>query len=142
LPDNPHSLHEQVENSVTYTGTHDNDTTLGWFESLDDGAKHWIMEQLTPLARDKIAQANLPEELLLSMPWPLIIAGLESVASRVIVPMQDFLRLDSSQRMNVPGTSEGNWGWQFDWSQVPEELAIHIKTLVFHSNRLGDLHEK
>ncbi|WEJ63125.1 4-alpha-glucanotransferase [Thiomicrorhabdus lithotrophica] len=142
LPDNPHSLHEQVENSVTYTGTHDNDTTLGWFESLDDGAKHWIMEQLTPLARDKIAQANLPEELLLSMPWPLIVAGFESVASRVIVPMQDFLMLDSSHRMNIPGTSEGNWGWQFDWSQVPEELAVHIKTLVFHSNRLGDLHEK
>ncbi|MEA1988898.1 MAG: 4-alpha-glucanotransferase, partial [Pseudomonadota bacterium] len=83
-----------------------------------------------------------PETLSVTMPWPLIIAGLESVATRVIVPMQDFLILDSSHRMNVPGTSEGNWGWQFDWSQVPEELAGHIKALVLHSNRLGDIHEK
>ena len=142
LPDNPHSLYEQVENSITYTGTHDNDTSLGWFESLDDGAKHWVMEQLTPLVKDKLAKTGLPEELSFNMPWPLIIAALESVAARVIVPMQDFLMLDASQRMNVPGTSEGNWGWQFDWSQVPDELAEHIKALVIHSNRLGDVHEK
>lgn len=135
LPDNPHSLHEQVVNSVAYTGTHDNDTTIGWFESLDDGAKKWVMEQLQPLASAIVAEKGLDESLSYTMPWPLIIAGLSSVAQRVIVPMQDFLMLDGPHRMNVPGTSEGNWTWQFSWQQVPEDLAETIHRLVKQSQR-------
>ena len=132
LPDNPHSLHEQVENSVTYTGTHDNDTTLGWFESLDDGAKHWVVEQLQAGNVEKLQQANLPVE----MPWLLISAAFNTVAQRVIVPMQDFLMLDGEHRMNVPGTAEDNWRWQFAWSAESKALASHLRVLLQQTNRL------
>jgi len=135
LPDNPHALNEQVENSVTYTGTHDNDTSLGWFENENDGTKSWVMQQLMPLAEKKLAETELLEEYAHTMPWPLIIAAFESVAQRVIVPMQDFLMLDSSNRMNIPGVCEGNWRWQFSWSQVPENLASNIRILIEASGR-------
>ena len=131
LPDNPHSLYEQIENSITYTGTHDNDTSLGWFESLDEGAKHWVLEQLMPLSEAELNQAGLPK----SMPWPLIVAGLKTVADTVIVPMQDWLALNSKHRMNIPGTPEDNWRWQFDWSQLPEDAAEKIATLIRQTER-------
>ncbi|WP_051640635.1 4-alpha-glucanotransferase [Thiomicrorhabdus sp. Milos-T2] len=135
LPDNPHSLHEQVNHSVTYTGTHDNDTTIGWFESLDEGAKNWVMQQLQPLAEEVVAKAGLDKSLAYTMPWPLVIAGFNSVAERVIVPMQDFLMLDGAHRMNVPGTSEGNWTWQFNWQQLPDNLAQNINALTQQAKR-------
>ena len=135
LPDNPHALDEQVENSVTYTGTHDNDTSLGWFESENDGTKNWVMEQLMPLVEQKLATTELLESYAKPMPWPLIIAALDSKAQRVIVPMQDFLMLDGKHRMNVPGVCEGNWTWQFDWAQVPANLAANIRILIEQSGR-------
>ena len=133
LPDNPHALSDQVENSVTYTGTHDNDTTLGWFESLDDGAKDWILGQLKPVVDEKLKLTQLEA----NMPWPLVVAALDSVAQRVIVPMQDFLMLDSSHRMNIPGTPEGNWSWQFQWTQVSDGLAEDIYSLLEQTKRLS-----
>lgn len=132
LPDNPHSLHEQVHNSVTYTGTHDNDTSLGWFNTLDDAAKVWVVEQIMPQVAHQLSAANLPH----MMPWPLIAAALNSVAQRVIVPMQDFLMLDSAHRMNIPGVAEGNWRWQFDWAQVPDSLALQLHELLTQTQRL------
>jgi 4-alpha-glucanotransferase len=132
LPDNPHSLHEQVPNSVTYTGTHDNDTSLGWFNTLDASAQAWVIEQLMPQVAHQLSAAHLPH----TMPWPLIAAALNSVAQRVIVPMQDFLMLDSAHRMNVPGVAEGNWRWQFDWAQVPDSLAFQLHDLLTHTQRL------
>lgn len=134
LPDNPHSIHEQVENSVTYTGTHDNDTSLGWFtHSLDEGSQHWVLEQLMPIAEPLLTQAGLPKQ----MPWPLIAVALSSVAQRVMVPMQDILSLNSEHRMNVPGVADDNWHWQFQWSQVPEALAPQLRTLVQSTHRLS-----
>ena len=131
LPDNPHSLYEQVENAITYTGTHDNDTTLGWFESLDDGAKSWILQQIMPISEAQLDQVGLSKK----MPWPLIVAGLNTVADTVIVPMQDWLMLDGAHRMNVPGKPEGNWRWQFDWSQVPDDLASKVAVLIRQAKR-------
>ncbi|GKT11867.1 MAG: 4-alpha-glucanotransferase [Thiomicrorhabdus sp.] len=132
LPDNPHALNEQVEHSVAYTGTHDNDTTLGWFESLDEGTQSWILGQLTPVVDEKLKLTQLEA----NMPWPLVVAALDSVAQRVIVPMQDFLMLDSSHRMNIPGVPDGNWRWQFQWSQVSDDLAENIFTLLEQTNRI------
>lgn len=122
LPDNPHSPASQVENSVVYTGTHDNDTTLGWLDDLHPGTRDWMLTQVALGAGE--------------MPWPLIVTALESVAQWAIVPMQDWLALDGSHRMNVPGTTEGNWGWQFQWEQVPDALAERIRHEVEQSNRL------
>lgn len=122
LPDNPHSLEGQVENSVVYTGTHDNDTTMGWLEDLHPGTRDWMLGQVASEAGE--------------MPWPLIVSALRSVARCAIIPMQDWLGLDGSHRMNVPGTTEGNWGWQFQWEQVPSDLASRINYWLEQSNRL------
>lgn len=123
LPDNPHAPNELVENSVVYTGTHDNDTSLGWFNSLDQATREWVLSQLAHDVGD--------------MPWPLIVTAMQSVAKRVIVPMQDFLGLDSEHRMNVPGTTERNWQWQFDWDDVPDELDARIYKWVKQTKRLN-----
>lgn len=122
LPDNPHSLAEQVENSVVYTGTHDNDTTLGWWQLIDnEDHRNWILSQLPKTD--------------LAMPWPMIAAAMHSVAKLAIIPMQDFLGLDNSARMNIPGVADGNWTWQFQWSQLTPELTSQIEALVMESGR-------
>lgn len=133
LPDNPHSLDEQVENSVTYTGTHDNDTTLGWYNSLDPGTEYWVREQLAARVGGLLTELQLPSK----MPWPLIAAALNTVAQRVIVPMQDWLMLDSAHRMNVPGVPDGNWRWQFGWEQIPAGLEQNIKALIERTERMS-----
>jgi 4-alpha-glucanotransferase len=131
LPDNPHALEEQIENSVAYTGTHDNDTSVGWFTDLDEDAKAWVWEQLIKRTESLLQKAELPQE----MPWPLIAAAMQSVAQRVVVPMQDFLMLDSEHRMNVPGVAEGNWRWQMEWSQILEDLPPKIQQLLTLTER-------
>ena len=117
LPDNPHALNEQVMNSVVYTGTHDNETALGWWHGIhEDHHRDWIMGQL---------DGEVGE-----MPWPLINAALHSPACMAIVPLQDFLGLDNQARMNVPGTIENNWLWQYDGSSLTSALANRIAHLV------------
>lgn len=122
LPDNPHAPDSLVANSVVYTGTHDNDTTLGWLEELHPGTRDWMQQQVALEAGE--------------MPWPLIVTALQSVAERVIIPMQDWMGLDGSHRMNVPGTVGDNWLWQFQWQQLSEGLAARIRYWVEQSNRL------
>ena len=108
---NPYLPHNHAPLSVVYTGTHDNDTTVGWFDSLDDNTRqHYI--NYCGCADDAI-----------DMPWDLIRLALSSVAQLAVIPMQDVLCLDTDQRMNTPGTTEGNWQWRFDWQQVTPELA-------------------
>ncbi|MDO6681712.1 MULTISPECIES: 4-alpha-glucanotransferase [unclassified Oceanobacter] len=129
LPDNPHALTEQVENSVVYTGTHDNETTLGWWQALqDDGQKHWILSQL---------DLHVGE-----MPWPLIDAALQSPAYMAIMPLQDFLGLDNQSRMNTPGTIVDNWHWRYQPQQLTEALAQRIATLVDRCERYPAEQEK
>ena len=108
--DNPHSLSNQMENSVVYTGTHDNDTTLGWFESLDQHTSRMVKSRLSVCEGE--------------MPWPVIVAALNSPAQWAIIPMQDLLGLGSEARMNVPGTMENNWLWRFNWSQVSTKFDV------------------
>ena len=115
-PGNPYLPFHHDRDAVVYTGTHDNDTTLGWYQSLDDAARDHIDDYL-----------GHPGE---PMPWPLIRCALGSRADLAVVPMQDLLGLDGSQRMNLPGTSEGNWRWRFDWSQVEPDLADRVLGLV------------
>ncbi len=114
--DNFYLPHNHEKNCVVYTGTHDNDTTLGWFESLNDDEKHRVYEYLG-FSRT-------------SMPYTLIGTALGSVANLAILPMQDILELGADDRMNVPGTSEGNWGWHFDWDQLTDERARRLTNLI------------
>jgi len=113
---NPYLPHNQETDSVVYTGTHDNNTTVAWFEELDDDGKHNVMDYL-----------GHPTE---AMPWPLIRSALASVATTAIIPMQDLLGLGEGNRMNTPGTTSGNWQWRFDWEQVPENLADRLHHLL------------
>ncbi len=121
LPDNPHAPTSLIAQSVVYTGTHDNDTSLGWFDSLAPDTQHWVLSQLPDAG---------------AMPWPLIAGAMASPAERVIVPMQDFLGLSSDARMNTPGTTEHNWRWRFNWADVPADLARRIRDLVAAHGRV------
>jgi 4-alpha-glucanotransferase len=114
--DNFYLPHNHEKNSVVYTGTHDNDTTLGWFNSLNDHEKYRIYEYL---GFSKVA-----------MPWELVGVALGSVSNLAIIPMQDILELGSEDRMNIPGTSGGNWKWRFQWSQLTNEQAERLGHLV------------
>lgn len=113
---NPYLPHNCVPNSVIYTGTHDNDTTLGWYESCDAGVCKALDDYL-----------GFPAAA--TMPWPLIRSALASVSRLAVVPMQDLLELDSRHRMNTPGTTEDNWQWGFDWTQLPLDLAERLRHL-------------
>lgn len=112
---NPYLPHQHTPNSVSYTGTHDNDTTMGWFESLDDNGKARVYQYL--------GDSNE------AMPWLLIRASLATVSRLAVIPMQDLLGLDTCHRMNVPNTIEGNWSWRFDWDMVDEHCAPRLKNL-------------
>jgi 4-alpha-glucanotransferase len=120
-PDNPYLNHRHRRNDIVYTGTHDNDTTLGWFESLDAATRARVY-----------AYYGNPDE---GMPWMLIRQAMASPADTAIIPWQDFLGLDGRHRMNTPGTTQGNWHWRFDWSQVPQDLAARIRQLLLSNQR-------
>ncbi len=115
-PDNPYLPHNHRRNSVVYTGTHDNDTTLGWYNGLNQHARSIVMEYL-----------GQPAE---PMPWPLVRAAYSSVAMLAVVPLQDVLALDTEHRMNTPGTTSGNWQWRFGWDMVAPDLAERLRHMV------------
>ena len=108
--------HNYDHNCVVYTGTHDNDTTLGWYNSLNDHDKDRVYNYLG------FSQA--------AMPYLLIGTAFSSVANLAIVPMQDILELGSEDRMNTPGTTEGNWKWRFSWEQLTDEQVTKVSGLV------------
>ncbi|MEE9396519.1 MAG: 4-alpha-glucanotransferase [Methylococcales bacterium] len=105
--ENTYLPHNHNPNSVVYTGTHDNDTTLSWYNSLSEEQQNNIKDYL---GRESVR-----------MPLSLVRVALASVAQLAIIPMQDVLGLGGEHRMNTPGTTEGNWGWRLSWDQVDEE---------------------
>jgi 4-alpha-glucanotransferase len=113
---NPYLPFRHDRDSVVYTGTHDNDTSLGWYNSIDGATRAYVDEYL-----------GAPSE---AMPWPLIRCALASRSHLAILPMQDILGLDSAHRMNIPGTSEGNWSWRFSWDQVAPELPARLSRII------------
>jgi 4-alpha-glucanotransferase len=127
---NPYLPHNIEQNSVAYTGTHDNDTTLGWYLQLDDGAKKHLHQALG-------GDVNLNS---LEMPAALVDMVMASNANMAIVPMQDILALDSSHRMNIPGTIEKNWLWRFKWNMLTVEQLDTIKQAIARHNRAAHHH--
>jgi len=113
---NPYLPWNYPHNAVVYTGTHDNDTTLGWFNGLNDDERRRVY--------DCIGHSSE------SMPWALINAAFASVAKLAVIPLQDVLCLGSSDRMNTPGTTEGNWRWRFNWWQLTDEKVAILAHLV------------
>jgi len=115
VADNPYLPHHHQSDSVAYTGTHDNDTTLGWYQALDDQTKNHIT--------DYFGRSN--EDIA----WQFNRIALQSVAQLAVLPMQDILALDGTHRMNVPGTTEGNWAWSFEWDQLEQDTSERLKHL-------------
>ncbi|MDP3332523.1 MAG: 4-alpha-glucanotransferase, partial [Methylococcaceae bacterium] len=107
--DNPYLPHNIEANSVAYTGTHDNDTSLGWYDALDEQQRELV---------DAYIRLSHSEGYEPSMPTDLIDMVFESNSQLAIIPMQDLLALDSTHRMNTPGTCTGNWHWRFNWLQL------------------------
>ncbi len=116
--DNIYLPHHHVPNAVVYTGTHDNNTTLGWFQELDEGTRRHLFAYLGG------TQESIP------LPEGLVRVALASVARLAIVPMQDVLGLDGEHRMNRPGVADGCWRWRFQWDQVKPEIAGHYRYLM------------
>jgi len=113
--DNPHLPHMHEPDCVVYTGTHDNDTTIGWFSTLDGESLRRVefFLRLTPGA----------------MPDALIRSTLGSVARLAVLPVQDVLRLGSEARLNTPGTSTGNWSWKLPAGSLTPQLARECRLL-------------
>ncbi len=119
--------HNFPRERVVYTGTHDNDTTMGWWTSTGEGDS---TRDAGEVAREKdyarrYLGTNDPE-----MNWVLIRTALASVANTVLVPMQDVLGLGSEARMNLPGRQAGNWGFRFTWEQVTPDVTSRLRALV------------
>lgn len=121
-PDNPYLPHRHGEHSVVYTGTHDNDTTMGWWRSLDEHTRDAVRRLLPDPGEE--------------MPWALIRLALASTSRLAVVPAQDLLGLGSESRMNTPGTDHGNWGWQAPAGAFDADLAARVRALVSAAGRL------
>lgn len=112
-PNNPHLPEKYPENCVCYTGTHDNNTSLGFIKNALPDEKE-MMNKL------------FPETDELKAPLNLIKGAMESAADTVIIPIQDYLLLDESARMNVPGIPKGNWSFRVKNDYISEELKSRI----------------
>ncbi len=107
--DNAYLPHHFINNMVVYAGTHDNDTTIGWFKSASEHERAFVCKYLRTNGKD--------------INWDLIHAASLSVADIVIHTMQDVLGLDSEHRMNLPGIPDGNWEWRFSWEQLAAQQS-------------------
>jgi 4-alpha-glucanotransferase len=121
--DNPHALANLSEDVVVYPGTHDNDTTVGWYQALDEATQHQVRSALG-VDGSTIA-------------WDLVVRAWQSPARLAIASAQDVLGLDGDHRMNTPGASVGNWGWRMPagwWNQGVNE---RLRALTEATGRAG-----
>ena len=122
---NIHMPHNHIANAIVYTGTHDNNTTRGWFENEMKGpARKRLSDYLghKPAARD--------------ISWELMRVAMSSVARLAVVPMQDILSLGASARMNYPAKATGNWFWRMRDGQLTARLAGKLRDLTATCGRL------
>ncbi len=120
---NPYLPHNYVRNCVVYTGTHDNDTTVGWYGSLPE-CERAVLQAYLGHHPDDISQD------LIRLAWG-------SVATIAIAPVQDLLRLGSESRMNIPGVGEGNWEWRLLPGQLTEEACKELQFLTAFYGRMS-----
>lgn len=116
-PGNPFLPFNYSRNFVVYTGTHDNDTTVGWFNQANDYEKQNLLLYLGCVSPEGIH-------------WDLIRLALSSIANQAIIPLQDILGLGTEARMNFPSTAEGNWDWRYEPQALTEQLSDRLKILT------------
>ncbi len=121
-PENPYLPHNHVPNCVVYTGTHDNNTSVGWFQGLTEEERERVRAYL---GRDGADIA-----------WDLLRLALMSVADLVVIPFQDVLRLGAEARMNTPGLLGQNWAWRFRAEALNDGLASGLRFLTAVYDRL------
>jgi len=115
---NTHLPHNYIPNAVVYTGTHDNETTIGWFKSAKKKAPH--IQHCLKYLKSSGKEIN----------WDMISAAYGSVATIAIVPMQDVLGLDNSARMNTPSTTHDNWSWRLSQEQFDSVDLQRLKDIA------------
>ena len=123
--------HNYPENSVVYTGTHDNDTTRGWYHSTDKATRDF--------AKEYINTQRLDED---DLAWDFIRLAMSSIARLCITPMQDLLNLDDKARINVPSTLGGNWTWRMEKGQFDEKTVERLKCMTWLYERLPEKENK
>jgi len=123
FPDNPHKPANITIDTIVYTGTHDNDTCVGWFDGLPSHERDFVFEVLGVPPTDDIADL-------------MIRTAMQSRGGLAMVPLQDLLSLGGEARMNTPGVSDGNWRWRFAWDMLDTDLAERIRTMTEESGRL------
>lgn len=119
-----HLPHRYAEDTVAYTGTHDNDTTQGWWDAAGEQERGAVEDLLGPVADRPV--------------WPLIRAAEASVAQMAVVPAQDLLSLGTEARMNTPSVPAGNWSWRVPENSWAPELAAQLAALVEVVDRDND----
>jgi 4-alpha-glucanotransferase len=113
--------HNYVRNCVGYTGTHDNDTTVGWFSTATEAERQFCLRYLNRNGK--------------TIAWDLIRLLWESVDEVALAPMQDFLSLGSDARMNFPGTLGGNWSWRMPEAAFDKHLCSQIQEMKYLYSR-------
>ena len=121
-PNNSYLPHNYEKNCVVYTGTHDNDTSRGWYENATEFEKDYLRRYMN-------TDGNSPS-------WDLIRLAMSSSADTAVFPLQDILSLSSEGRMNTPGTDSGNWTWRFKSDDLKDEYCQSLKYLnkIFKRN--------
>lgn len=123
---NDYLPHNYTENCVAYTGTHDNETIIGWLDCITKEEKAMVREYLCD---QKTAQKELN--------WPMIALVMRSRANLSVIPMQDYLGLDNRARINQPSTVGKNWKWRVQKEQLNEELQGKIRKLTRMYGRIN-----
>ncbi|TWU49624.1 4-alpha-glucanotransferase [Rubripirellula reticaptiva] len=113
-----------TERSVAYTGTHDNDTLMGWYRNRHPN----------PNAPDPLDSVVTGDE---DVHWQMIDSVYQSASDTAIVPIQDFLGLGNDARMNMPGEANGNWAWRFQSGVLTDEIASRMRAMTESSNRMA-----
>ena len=119
--------HNYIQNCVAYTGTHDNDTTVGWFNSQSGKGSTRDNEQIGKEREFCLKYLDSDGE---EIHWDFIRAVWSSVADTAIAPMQDILGLGNEARMNLPASNSGNWHWRFKKGDISEEITAKLKELT------------
>jgi 4-alpha-glucanotransferase len=119
-----HLPHRFTPGTVAYTGTHDNDTTLGWWQTASKAERNAVKAYVGPVGNSPV--------------WPLIRAVQSSVAEVAIAPAQDILELGSETRMNTPAVAAGNWSWRAPDAAWTPELAAKLAALAEVTDRDND----
>jgi 4-alpha-glucanotransferase len=120
--------HNHVANAVVYTGTHDNDTSLGWYSTASEKERAALKAYLGGYTQE--------------INWQMIRLAFMSVAHTALVPLQDVLGIGSEGRMNTPGRASGNWGWRYTPDMLSEPVAVRLRAMTEIYGRTGEKKEK